>query len=103
MNKQKGVAIEDIVAIASDDYQCLTLSVGFPDCEQYTVTKTYSGKQEYLANVEQDIHEYQKSLERTVFTVENSDVEEPTVVNDSWGAIWKDAKSELKSKIFSRN
>lgn len=103
MNKQKGVAIEDIVAIASDDYHCLTLSVGFSGCEQYTVIKQYSGKQEYLSNVEKDISDYQKSLARTVFEVDDSNNEEIAVVNDSWGSIWKDAKTELKSKIFARH
>jgi hypothetical protein len=104
MNKQKGVAVEDIVAIASDDYHCLTLSVGFPGSEQYTISKNYSGKQDYLSNVEKDISDYQKSLAHTVFMVEDSAMEEEAVVvNDSWGAIWKDAKMELKSKLFARH
>jgi hypothetical protein len=103
MIKQKGLAIDDIVAIASDDYHCLTLSVGFPGCEKYTVSKKYSDKQDYLSNVENDISDYQKSLARTLFEVEDSNREEVAVVNDSWGAIWKDAKMELKYKIFARH
>lgn len=103
MKKQKGLSTNDIVAIVSDDYRCLTLSVGLEGCEQYTVSKEYTGEQEYLANVDGDIRDYQQSLAHTVFTVEDATAEELAVVNDSWGAIWKDAKTELKSKIFARN
>lgn len=103
MTKQKGLSIDDIVAIASDDYRCLTLSVGIPGHEEHTVSKQYSGKQDYLLNVEKDIREYQKSLASTIFEVEDAQTEEVAVVSDSWGAIWKDAKTELKSKIFARH
>lgn len=103
MNKQKGLAAEDIVAIISEDYRCLTLSVGIQGCEKYTVDKTYSDKQDYLLNSEKDIREYQKSLAHTIFMVEDSNTEEVAVVNDSWGSIWKDAKTELKTKLFARN
>lgn len=103
MKKQKGLAVEDIVAIIAEDYGSLTLSVGLPGHEQYTVTKEYSGKQDYLANIEQDIRDYQQSLDRTIFMVDDANAEEQAVVNDSWGAIWKDAKTEVKSKFFARN
>lgn len=103
MKKQKGLAIEDIVVIISDDYRSLTLSVGIPGNEQYAVSKQYSDKQDYLDNIEQDIRDYQRSLDRTTFMVDDENSEELAVVNDSWGAIWKDAKTELKSKIFARN
>lgn len=103
MKKQKGLLTNDIVAIVSDDYRCLTLSVGFKDCEQYTVTKEYSGKQDYLLKVDGDIKGYQQSLSHTVFMTEEAATEELAVANDSWGAIWKDAKTEIKSKIFARN
>ena len=103
MNKQKGLAAEDIVAIVSEDYRCLTLSVGMAGCEKYTVDKSYSDKQDYLLNSEKDIRDYQKSLAHTIFMVEDSNTEEVAVVNDSWGSIWKDAKTELKTKLFARN
>lgn len=103
MKKQKGLAIEDIVVIISDDYRSLALSVGIPGNEQYAVSKQYSDKQDYLDNIEQDIRDYQRSLDRTTFMVDDENSEELAVVNDSWGAIWKDAKTELKSKIFARN
>jgi hypothetical protein len=102
MKNQKGLSIDDIVAIASEDYRCLTLSVGIQGCEKYTISKDYSSKQDYLNNVENDIDEYQKSLAHTVFMVEDTNADDSPIVNDSWGAIWKDAKSEIKSKIFAR-
>lgn len=103
MKTQKGLSLDDIVAIASEDYHCLTLSVSIPGYEEHTLTKEYSGKEEYLRKIDADIRDFQKSLAHTNFTVEDSDVEEPAVVNDSWGAIWKDAKTELKSKIFAHH
>jgi hypothetical protein len=103
MKKQTGLAVEDIVAIVADDYRSLTLSVGIPGHEQYAVTKQYSDKQDYLANIEQDIRDYQQSLARTTFMVDEANSEDLAVVNDSWGAIWKDAKTEVKSKFFARN
>jgi hypothetical protein len=103
MKEQKGLALDDIVAIVSEDHRYLTLSVGFPGYENYTASKEYSGEQEYLLKIDDDIRNYQQSLARTTFMVEDSNTEELAVVNDSWGAIWKDAKTELKSKIFARH
>ena len=98
---QKGVDLDDIVVLVADDYRYMTMSVGIPGCEQHTASKEYSGKDDYLLNSDKDIRDYQKSLARTVFAVEDAPVDELAVQNDSWGAIWKDAKAEIKTKLLS--
>lgn len=101
MITQKGLKQDDVFALISEDKLQVSIHVGIPECEKFTVVKSYSTTEEYQKNIQQDIDEFIASHARTTFTISATEEEqaEETVVNDSWSAIFKDAKDGVKSKF----
>lgn len=100
MITQKGLKDEDIITIIDENRTGVTFSVGFEDCEKFTVSKQYASEAEYQAKFDADYNEFKENLETTVFTVSADEDEKALAVNDSWGSIFNDAMSSVKTKLF---
>lgn len=100
MITQKGLKDADIFVLLNESKTEATFNVGFPDCEKFSMTKTYSSKNDYLKNFSSDYLEFKDSLASTVFTVSADEDEKELAVNDSWGSIFNDAVSSVKTKLF---
>jgi hypothetical protein len=101
MITKKGLDNEDVFALISEDKRQVSIHVGIPECEKFTVIKNYSSVDEYHERIQDDIEDFIISHRNTTFTIAASEEEvtEEEVVNDSWGAIFNDAKDGLKSKF----
>lgn len=100
MITQKGLKDEDIVTIISENKTEATFSVGFEDCEKFSVTKKYASEKECRDKFNEDFNEFKDNLSSTIFTVSADEDEKALAVNDSWGSIFNDAVSSVKTKLF---
>lgn len=100
MITQKGLKDEDIITIIDEDRRGVTFSVGFEDCEKFAVSKRYASAAEYQEKVDADYNEFKDNLDTTIFTVSADEDEKELAVNDSWGSIFNDAMSSVKTKLF---
>lgn len=100
MITQKGLKDGDIFAILNETKTEVTFNVGFEDCEKFSVTKKYASAEECRENFTRDLTEFQESLASTIFTVSADEDEKELAVNDSWGSIFNDAFSSVKTKLF---
>lgn len=100
MITQKGLKESDVFVLISENRKEATFNVSFPDCEKFEQVKHYSSPSECEANLEKDVQEYRDNLASTVFTVSADEEEKELAVNDSWGSIFSDAVSSVKTKLF---
>lgn len=101
MITQKGLKTQDVFALISETMTEVSIHIGIPECEKFTVVKSYSSREEYEAEIQRDIDSFIASHTHTLFTIDATEEEkvEEQVVNDSWGAIFNDAKDGVKSKF----
>lgn len=101
MITQKGLTAKDIFALISEDGTEVSINIRFAECEKFTMVKNYPSRAECNAQVQGDIDAFMASHKNTTFTVSATEEEvlEEAVVNDSWGAIFNDAKDGLKSRF----
>lgn len=114
MITRKGLTNDDVFALFSEDGREVSLFIGIPDCEKFSISKTYATSNEALRDVESYIKEFIDSHKSTLFTLAvdidimtGEPTEEP--VNDSWKSIFEDAKTgvqdssaNIKGKIKNR-
>jgi hypothetical protein len=103
MITQKGLKDEDIVVIMNAEQTEATFNVSFPDCDKFAEFKRYASAEECNAKFQEDFQAYKNSLASTVFTVSMDEEDEENnevAINDSWGSIFNDALSSVKTKLF---
>lgn len=101
MITQKGLKDTDVFSIISETGLIVSIHVGIPECEKFTVVKEYSSVAEREANIQSDINAFIASHTSTTFTVYAAPEEKEEVVNDSWGSIFNDAKENVKTRFKS--
>lgn len=101
MITQKGLKATDVFSIIAETGTDISIHIGIPECEKFTVTKKYSSIAERDANIQSDIDTFIASHAGTTFTVHAAPEEKEDVVNDSWGAIFNDAKQNVKTHFKS--
>jgi len=101
MITQKGLKQEDVFALISEDMLQASIHIGIPECEKFAVVKIYRTTEEYNQKIQQDIDDFISSHAGTTFTISATEEEkvEETVVNDSWSAIFNDAKDGVRAKF----
>lgn len=102
MITQQGLKNEDVFALISEDRTQVSIHIGIPECEKFTIIKSYTSSEEYKASIQNDIDAFVASHANTTFTIDatEEEVAEEAVVNDSWSAIFNDAKEGVKSKFW---
>lgn len=101
MITQKGLKETDVFSLISETGMEVSIHIGIPECEKFTVTKQYASVTERDSNIQSDIDAFIASHTGTTFTVYASPEEQEEVVNDSWGAIFNDAKQNVKTRFKS--
>lgn len=99
MITQKGLKETDVFSIISETGTEVSFYIGIPECEKFTVSKTYDSIAERDQKIQQDVDDFIASHAGTTFTVQASPEEADNVVNDSWSAIFNDAKENVKTKF----
>lgn len=99
MITQKGLNATDVFSIISETGVDVSIHVGIPECEKFTVMKNYTSIAERDANIQSDVDAFIASHAGTTFTVYAAPEEKEEVVNDSWSAIFNDAKQNIKNKF----
>lgn len=99
MITQKGLKVEDVFALISEDGTEASFNIAIPECEKFSVTKVYSSAEECIRKIADDTQTFINSHSKTTFTVHSDEDEKEEVVNDSWGAIFNDAKDGVKSRF----
>lgn len=100
MITQKGLKDSDIVVLFNENKTEATFNVGFADCEKFAVSKKYASEADYQAKFSADYLAFKDGLASTIFTVSVDEDEKELAVNDSWGSIFNDAFSSVKTKLF---
>lgn len=102
MITQKGLKKEDVFVLISEDKFRASIHIGIPECEKFTVVKEYTSPEEYASSIQSDIDAFIAAHAKTTFTIDATEEEkaEEVVVNDSWSAIFNDAKDGVKSKFW---
>ena len=103
MATQKGLKDEDIIVIMNAEKTEATFNVSFPGYDELAEFKTYASAEEFNARFDEDFQAYRQGFKSKTFTVSEDEGEpdnEVAVPEDSWGSIFNDALSSVKSKLF---
>ncbi|MBC9706053.1 MAG: hypothetical protein H9W81_13975 [Enterococcus sp.] len=101
MITQKGLLPTDVFSIICEGGKDITIHIAIPECEKFTVSKSYASITERDEHIQADIESFIASHTGTTFTVYAAPDEQEEVVNDSWSAIFNDAKANVKTRFKS--
>lgn len=103
MVTQRGLKDEDIIVIMNAEKTEATFNVSFPGYDDLAEFKKYASTEEFNACFDADFQAYRDGFKAKKFTVSDDQGEtdnEVAVPEDSWGSIFNDALSSVKSKLF---